>query len=214
MDRIICSRLVPTARWVISTPTGGRVEPEVYCRCETSSTSRSTGANASRGRIGDVVDGDDGRRARERELRQEGSHGVGRRGCRHHGGGPGVAQRSFQTFGMPLEFGGEQRHRDRARLDRREEPGDVVEALGREDRHPVTTRGNLLHASADGLHPAAELSPGQFDRISVSRAGEIQVAVGNGVADVGDVAVDERNQRYARRQHNAAFGIETVLDLQ
>ncbi len=115
---------------------------------------------------------------------------------------------------MPLEFGGEQRHRDRARLDRREEPGDVVEALGREDRHPITTRGNLLHASADRLHPATELRPGQFDRISVSRAGEIQVAVGNGVADVGDVAVDERNQRDARRQHNAAFGIETVLDLQ
>ncbi|SLH64716.1 Uncharacterised protein [Mycobacteroides abscessus subsp. abscessus] len=28
----ICSRLVPTARWVISTPAGTRVEPEVYCR--------------------------------------------------------------------------------------------------------------------------------------------------------------------------------------
>ena len=36
MDRIIWVRLVPTARWVISTPTGARVEPDVYCRWEIS----------------------------------------------------------------------------------------------------------------------------------------------------------------------------------
>ncbi len=47
MDRIIWIRLVPTALWVISTPTGGRVEPDVYCRCETSSTSSSTGTNSA-----------------------------------------------------------------------------------------------------------------------------------------------------------------------
>ena len=29
MAKIICTRFVPTARWVISTPTGGRVAPEV-----------------------------------------------------------------------------------------------------------------------------------------------------------------------------------------
>ena len=89
--------------------------------------------------VRNVVDRNDGQRAREREVREEGSHGVGRRGRRHDGGGAGVGERSFETFGMPLEFRREQRHRDRARLDRREEAGDVVEALRREDRHPVTT---------------------------------------------------------------------------
>ena len=167
-----------------------------------------------RGRVGNFVDRDDGRSARECEVGEEGSNGVGRRGCRHDGGGPGVGERCFETFGVTLEFGREQRHRDRPRLDRREEPGDVVEALRGEDRHPVTSRGDLLHASADRLHPATELGPGQFDGMSVSRAGEIQVAIGNGVADVRDVAVDERYQRDAWRQHNAALGIETVLDLQ
>lgn len=28
----ICTTLVHTARWVISTPAGTRVEPDVYCR--------------------------------------------------------------------------------------------------------------------------------------------------------------------------------------
>ncbi|SKS99346.1 Uncharacterised protein [Mycobacteroides abscessus subsp. abscessus] len=42
IDRIIWVRLTPTARWVISTPTGGRVAPDVYCRCETSSSTRCT----------------------------------------------------------------------------------------------------------------------------------------------------------------------------
>ncbi|SIN59287.1 Uncharacterised protein [Mycobacteroides abscessus subsp. abscessus] len=31
-EMIICSTLVITARWVISTPAGARVEPDVYCR--------------------------------------------------------------------------------------------------------------------------------------------------------------------------------------
>ena len=31
-DRIICTTLVHADRWVISTPAGVRVEPEVYCR--------------------------------------------------------------------------------------------------------------------------------------------------------------------------------------
>ena len=38
---------MPTARWVISTPTGGRVDPEVYCRWETSSTPMSTGVKSA-----------------------------------------------------------------------------------------------------------------------------------------------------------------------
>lgn len=31
-DMIICNTLVHAHRWVISTPAGVRVEPEVYCR--------------------------------------------------------------------------------------------------------------------------------------------------------------------------------------
>src|SRR6202012_386410 len=43
----ICSTLVPIARWVISTPTGARVEPDVYCKYAMSSVSRRTGANVA-----------------------------------------------------------------------------------------------------------------------------------------------------------------------
>ena len=125
-----------------------------------------------------------------------------------------ITQRRLQTFGVALEFGGEQGHRDRSRLDRCEERRDVVEALRRQDRHPVTARGHLLQPGANGPHPAAELIPGEFNGPTVGRAGEIQVAVGNRVADVRDVAVDERYQRHAWRQHNSAVGIEAVLDLQ
>jgi hypothetical protein len=31
-DRIICTTFVQAERWVIWTPAGARVEPEVYCR--------------------------------------------------------------------------------------------------------------------------------------------------------------------------------------
>ena len=41
MESTIWSAFVPTARWVISTPAGTRVEPEVYCRYAMSSSSMS-----------------------------------------------------------------------------------------------------------------------------------------------------------------------------
>ena len=165
-------------------------------------------------RVGNLVDRDDVRSARECERGEEGLNGVGRRGRRHDGGGPCIAERRFETFGVTLEFRREQRHRNRPRLDRCEEPGDVIEALRCEDRHPVTSRGDTLQASANSPHPATELGPGQFDGLSVNGAGEVQVAIGHGVTDIRDVAVDERYQRDAWRQHDAALCIETVLDLQ
>jgi hypothetical protein len=45
MERTICRRFVPAARWLISTPVGTRVEPDVYCRYAISSEFSSTGAN-------------------------------------------------------------------------------------------------------------------------------------------------------------------------
>ncbi|GAB4974846.1 hypothetical protein MAHJHV57_52160 [Mycobacterium avium subsp. hominissuis] len=37
---------------MISTPTGGRVEPDVYCRCETSSMPRSVGVEITHRAVG------------------------------------------------------------------------------------------------------------------------------------------------------------------
>ncbi len=45
IDRIICTRLVPTVV-VISTPTGGRAEPEVYFAGGMASMSSLTGTNS------------------------------------------------------------------------------------------------------------------------------------------------------------------------
>ena len=105
MDRIICSRLVPTARWVISTPTGGRVEPEVYCRCETSSMSMSTGTNARRPNRESRRSMMTCMAARERELGEERRNGVGRRGRRQHGGGPRIGERGVQRSAWPWSSG-------------------------------------------------------------------------------------------------------------
>ena len=92
---------------------------------------------------------------------------------------------------VALEFRREQRHRNRPRLDRCEKPGDVIEALRGEDRHAVTSRGDTLHASANRPHPATELGPGKFDGVSINGAGEVQVAIGHGVTNIRDVAVDK-----------------------
>jgi hypothetical protein len=46
-----------------------------------------------------------------------------------------------------------------------------------------------LHANVP--HPATELGPGKFDGLSVDRAGEVQVAIGHGVTNIRDVAVEE-----------------------
>ena len=46
-DRIICTTLVHAARWVISTPAGVRVDPDVYCRYAIASVSSGVGVNAA-----------------------------------------------------------------------------------------------------------------------------------------------------------------------
>ena len=115
---------------------------------------------------------------------------------------------------MPLQLRGEQRYRDGPRLDCGEEPCDVVETLGREYRDPVSARRDLLHLRTDGSHPGAELGPGQFHGASARCAGVVQIAVGHGIADVRDSALDERNQRDPGRHGDVACGVQAVLDLQ
>ena len=100
-----------------------------------------------------------------------------------------------------------------ARLDRRVETGDIVDALRREDRNPLAATGGLLHARTDGLQPDPELGPGHFLGVPVGRAGVVQVAIRRRVTDIRDVAVDQRYQRGARGQCDAAVGVQAVLDL-
>src|ERR1700758_2346294 len=114
---------------------------------------------------------------------------------------------------MARQFRCEQRHRNGPRLDRCEESGDIVEALRREHRYPVTASGDLLQVRTDGSQSDTELGPGQFDSPSVRRAGVVQVAIRDAITDIRDVAVDERYQRDAWRHRDAALGIQAVLDL-
>ena len=115
---------------------------------------------------------------------------------------------------MAGQFGCEQGHRDVAGLDRREEPGDVVQALRRENRHPLIARRDPLQACADGMHPDAELRPGQLDDLGLVGAAVVQIPVCRRRADVGDVAVDQRAERDPWRQHHIAVGGQAVLDAQ
>ena len=63
---------------------------------------------------------------------------------------------------MTLQLRCEQWHRNGARLDGGEEPGDVIQTLRSENRDPVSAGRDPLHLRADGPNPDAELVPGQF----------------------------------------------------
>ena len=114
---------------------------------------------------------------------------------------------------MTRQLGGEQRDGHGARLDRGEETGDVVQTLRSQDRHPIPSGSEPLDLRADGAHPRPEPAPGQLVGDSVLRAGVVQVAIRHGVADVGDVAFDKRDQGDRRRQRDVACAVENVLDL-
>ena len=115
---------------------------------------------------------------------------------------------------MPRKFRREQRHGDVAGLDRGEEADDVVDALRRQDRHPITLGGDLLQASTDGPQPGAQLSPGQLDHLAVGMLAVVEVAVRDGIADVSDVAVQKRHHVGALWQDDAAIRVEVVSQLQ
>ena len=114
---------------------------------------------------------------------------------------------------MPRKFRCEQRHGDVAGLDRGEEADDVVDALRRQDRHPITLGGDLLQASTDGPQPGAQLSPGQLDHLAVGMLAVVEVAVRDGIADVCDVAVQKRHHVGAFWQDDAAIRVEVVSQL-
>ena len=80
----------------------------------------------------------------------------GRRG--QDDGGARIVQCDRETLRVTLQLGREQRHRDGARLDRGEEPGDVVETLRGEYRDAVSAGRDLLHPCADGAHPRARVA--------------------------------------------------------
>ena len=166
------------------------------------------------GRVRDIVDTDDVWPWCEADLIQRRLNGGPGRGRGQHDGRTRIVQRDGETLGVALPLGGEQRHRDGARLDRGEESGDVIETLWSEYRHPVSTRRGLLYLCSDGPHPPAEFRPGQFDRTPLRRPGVVQIAIGDGITHVRDVAVDKRNERDAGRQNDFARGVQAVLDLQ
>lgn len=90
-----------------------------------------------------------------------------RGGGREQGRGLRVAQRGIQALGVPGQFRGEQRDRDGSGLDGRVEPGDVVDALRREDRDALATARDLLDARADGFQPDTELGPGHLVGLAI-----------------------------------------------
>lgn len=139
-----------------------------------------------------VVDGVDTHHVRLiRSAGEESLHrGRGGGGGEHHGRG-GVPQGGVQAFGMAGQLGSEQRNGDVAGLHGGEERGHVIEALGCQDGHPFAAAGESLQPRGDGGQSAPELRPGVFDGASAFRGREVQVAVGDGVTDVGDVAVDQ-----------------------
>ena len=99
---------------------------------------------------------------------------------------------------MAGKFRCEQRHRDGTGLQHRKEGGDIVQTLGSHDRDPVSPGNGLLDQGPDRPHPDIELAPGEFGGVTFG-PGEVEEAIRHGVADVDDVAFDQRNQRRARR---------------
>ena len=81
-----------------------------------------------------------------------------------------------------------------------------------QDRDPVAAGHRLLDAGGDGSHPDVEFGPGQLDRVTVG-SGEIQEPVGHHVADIGDVAVDQRDQS-GPGAARCRPGIHAIIDVE
>lgn len=139
--------LVHTARWVISTPAGVRVDPEVYYKYAMSSVSRATSENAAPSVSGTASTAIN----RGRCWGGQGSHKpadrLGGSGGGQHCGGSSVCHHRRQTLGVPSQSRRKERDRDVAGVDCGEEGSHVVQTLWRNDRHPVTGRGDLLQAA-------------------------------------------------------------------
>jgi len=146
-----------------------------------------------------------------REGAEEVLNGVFRASCREQHRWFRIEERRVETFSVTRQFGREQRHRDGPGLDRCVKPGNVVDALRCEDRNPVTAICELLHARGDRLQSGTQLGPGHLDGVPL-RPCVVQVAIRCRVADIRDVAFDQRDQRGAWRHHNSAVGVQAILD--
>ena len=163
-------------------------------------------------RVRHRVDGDDARAPLTRKLAQERVHRFGgavggqddRRG--------GIGEHRVEAFGVAGQLGGEEGNRDVSGLNGGEESDDVVQTLRRQDRHAITRLGDLLQAGADRAHPGVQLQPAQFQCDTVIVAGEVQVAVGGGGAEFGDVVCEVGEQGGAGRKVDRALGVEIILN--
>ncbi|PQM46228.1 hypothetical protein C1Y40_03595 [Mycobacterium talmoniae] len=140
-------------------------------------------------RIRDRVDGDDAGTSLRRQLAQEGPDGLGRGGGGEHDGGTRVGQHRVEALGVAGQLRCEQRDGDVSGVDGREKANDVVDTLGRQDRHPVTRLGHLLQPRRGCPQPGPERGPGQFDDLAVALAGVVQIAIRRGVPERGDMTI-------------------------
>lgn len=135
--RIICNTLVQAARCVICTPAGVRVEPEVYLQIRQIVGVEGGGNERGAHRVGNRVDRDHPWAARTRELAQERVHRFGGAVGGENDGRGGIGEHRVEALGVAGQLGGEQRHRDVPGLDGREKPDHIIQALRRQNRHPV-----------------------------------------------------------------------------
>jgi len=66
---------------------------------------------------------------------------------------------------------------------------------------------------ADRSHPHPQSAPGDLVHHRAGPASVIEEPVRHRIGDIGDVALDQRDQRDVRRQRDASVGVEAVLDL-
>ena len=121
MESTICSRLVPAARWLISTPVGVARRTRRVLEVGDLVVEHVTGAY-----VDPTVSG----MASTAMMRGRLSRGISRtnfctaspsRGRRQHHGGLGIGEHGVEAFGVAREFGREQRNRDVAGLKGAEE---------------------------------------------------------------------------------------------
>ncbi|SLE28234.1 Uncharacterised protein [Mycobacteroides abscessus subsp. massiliense] len=151
-------------------------------------------------RVGNRVDRDHPWAARTRELAQERVHRFGGAVGGENDRRGGIGEHRVEALGVTGQLGGEQRHRDVPGLDGREKPDHIIQALRRQNRHPVPRRRDLLQAGPYRPHPGIELVPAQLDRHAVVITGEVEVPVGRGGTELGDIALKVGQQRRPGRQ--------------
>ena len=85
-----------------------------------------------------------------------------------------------------------------------EETRHIVEALWRQDRHPIPGLGDLLQTGADRADPRPQLVPAELDGPPVLVLRVVDEAVRRAVTVLGSVAIEIRRQRHALGHHDPA----------